>query len=118
MIKRVGRPENARQKALRVERQRQRRKLPHNQYGDQKQAARQRGIEWLFIFQEWFDMWYFSGRWKERGHKRGQYCMMRNGDIGPYSVDNVTIGLTDDNKRDGAYRRHAMEKAAKLYKRA
>ena len=97
---RIYKEETKEKKALRIERQRQRRKLPHNKYGDQKQAAKQRGIKWLFTFQEWFEMWYFSGKWKERGHKHGQYCMTRKGDIGPYSIDNVTIGLTDDNKRE------------------
>ena len=106
--KRITKAETPEKKKLRIERQRQRRKLPHNKYGDQKQAAKQRGIQWLFTFQEWFEMWYFSGKWRERGCGRGQYCMMRNADAGPYSVDNVTIGLADDNKREAIQRKYTV----------
>lgn len=66
-------------------------------YKDHKSNAKRRGIEFLFSFEEWRAMWIGSGKWLLRGRKRGDYCMCRNGDKGPYSTWNVTIKLIEQN---------------------
>lgn len=52
-----------------------------------------RGIPFNLTFNEWWDIWDKSGKYEERGCKRGQYCMSRVGDLGAYEVGNVFIQL-------------------------
>lgn len=63
----------------------------------QKDSAKLRGIEWLMSFEEWLQIWAQSGHLHERGRKKGQYCMARFGDVGPYAIDNVKIILHGAN---------------------
>ena len=60
-----------------------------------------RGVDFLFTFDKWKDWWIATGKWEQRGKLRGQYVMRRHGDVGPYSVDNVFCGVTEENVRDG-----------------
>lgn len=60
-------------------------------------SAKGRGIPFLMSFTEWFDMWWQSGHWHERGCRRGEYCMARYGDKGPYEVGNVRICTVEEN---------------------
>jgi len=62
-----------------------------------RSVAKQRGIEFLFTFEEWIAIWRDSGRWTERGCRKGQYCMARFGDKGPYATGNVRICLVTEN---------------------
>ena len=71
-------------------------------YTQQRCAARKRNIEWLFTFELWWKMWNESGHWLQRGRKKGQYCMARKGDIGPYSVDNVDIVVVSINASEAS----------------
>jgi hypothetical protein len=68
----------------------------------QKDTAKERGIEWLFTFAEWWAMWEASGKWELRGRlkRMGGWEMSRPGDVGPYSVDNVTIVSHRENMAD------------------
>lgn len=74
--------------------------LAKQRYTEQRYIAKQRSIEWLFTFETWWDMWQQSGKWEQRGRKRGQWCMGRRGDTGPYSPDNVDIILVEQNSSD------------------
>jgi hypothetical protein len=60
-------------------------------YNEHKRSAKQRGIPFLLTYDEWLAIWQASGHFDERGKRRGNYCMARFGDAGPYSVDNVRI---------------------------
>lgn len=62
-----------------------------------RNGAHRRNIPFLLSFEEWSDIWQQSGHWDLRGKKKGQYCMSRIGDIGPYAVGNVFIQLSSDN---------------------
>jgi hypothetical protein len=62
-----------------------------------RSVAKQRGISFLFTFDEWITIWRDSGRWAERGYRKGQYCMARFGDKGPYATGNVRICLVTEN---------------------
>jgi hypothetical protein len=72
-------------------------------YNKQKRNALKRKdrngdpIEWLFTFETWLEIWLKSGKWHQRGNRRGQYCMARFGDVGPYSPDNVEIKTVGEN---------------------
>jgi hypothetical protein len=75
-------------------------------YNVQKSKARIRKdrngnpIGWQFTFDEWIDLWVKSGKWSQRGCRRGRYVMARFGDIGPYAPDNVEIKTTDENNSE------------------
>jgi hypothetical protein len=66
-------------------------------YTQQKANATGRGIEFRLTFDEWMAVWAQSGRWSERGKRRGQFVMCRVGDTGVYEVGNVFIGPTQEN---------------------
>jgi len=51
-------------------------------------------------FEEWSELWQASGKWKQRGRRRGQYVMARFGDRGPYEVSNVRICLVAENTNE------------------
>ena len=70
---------------------------PRKAYDDQKRHAETRGIEWLFTYEEWLEMWLVSGRWTERGRGLDQFCMCRFGDEGPYSRRNCFIATGQEN---------------------
>ena len=69
-------------------------------YRRQKNAAKARGIAWCFTFDSWLQVWSKSGRIEERGRGRGKYVMARFGDVGPYSPENVSIILYEQNAKD------------------
>ena len=58
---------------------------------EQRQAAKQRGVEWLLSFPQWLEIWQASGHINERGRRRGQFQMCRSSDIGPYASSTVRI---------------------------
>jgi len=89
-------------------------KLAKKRYVQQRCVAHKRGIDWLFTFESWWQMWQDSGKWAERGRKLGQYCMARKGDIGPYSPDNVEIVTNSKNSSDGNIGRIGSLKGKKL----
>ena len=76
------------------------RKALHKAFMQHRRDAAGRGIDFLLTETEWLTIWINSGHVKERGTKKGCYCMSRHGDSGPYSVDNVFIQLHSQNSRD------------------
>lgn len=71
-----------------------------NQYNIQKQNARRRKVEFNLTYEQWLEVW--GEKISLRGVGRGKYCMARNNDQGPYSIDNVRIILFEDNNREQA----------------
>lgn len=71
-------------------------------YWAQKAQAKHRKVDFNLTFEEWWDIWQQSGKWDERGRKRGQYVMSRCNDSGAYEVGNVFIQTCGDNARDAA----------------
>lgn len=82
---------------LRRRRQKRYWKTPKGCYVIHKNNAKHRGVEWLFDFETWWAKWQRSGKWKERGNKKGQYVMARIGDSGPYSDRNTMIVRSETN---------------------
>ena len=66
-------------------------------YTDHKHHAKQVGVDFLLTFEEWYGIWNDSGKLNQRGIARGEYCMGRFGDIGPYAVGNVRIITVEQN---------------------
>lgn len=64
-------------------------------YHRQKRAAALRGIEWRFTFETWLKWW--GEDLDRRGVRRGQLCMQRFADTGPYSPENTKKGTPQDN---------------------
>jgi hypothetical protein len=62
-----------------------------NKYWTQKACAKRRGIKFNLSFDDWWNIWQQSGKWSDRGCKKGQYVMSRYKDTGPYEVGNVFI---------------------------
>ena len=78
-------------------------KLDRNErhkYACHKSKAKSRGIEFNLTFEEWWDIWQQSGKWEQRGCRKGQYVMSRKNDVGPYAIGNVFIQLQEDNRRE------------------
>jgi hypothetical protein len=75
-------------------------KKPSTIYANSKSNAKARGINFILTFEEWWDIWQQSGKWEERGKRKGQYVMSRKGDTGPYAVKNVFIQSMADNCRE------------------
>lgn len=81
---------------------------PSYAYNQHKSKAQVRNIEWKFTLKTWWKLWEESGKWSERGRGAGKYCMARNGDIGPYSPENVRI-ITNSENAIESYSKHPME---------
>lgn len=62
--------------------------------------ARQRGIPFLLTFEQWAEIWRLSGKWDQRGARKGQYVMARPGDRGAYEVGNVVICRAEENRAE------------------
>ena len=58
-------------------------------------------IEFKLTFEQWWDIWQKSGKWNQRGNKRGQYVMSRKNDLGHYEIGNVEIIESIENVRRG-----------------
>lgn len=69
-------------------------------YSRQRENAKRRGIPWEMSLGQWWGLWKESGQWKNRGIFKGQYCMSRFGDEGPYAPNNVAIIPNADNSRE------------------
>ena len=61
----------------------------------QKKGAKQRGIEFLFTFQEWLDWW--GEDWPKRGVGHDKLQCQRIADKGPYAPWNCRKGYPKDN---------------------
>lgn len=64
-------------------------------YTDHKCRAERRGIEFLLTFAEWWAIW--EPHYDQRGRNKGQFCMCRTLDSGPYAVGNVRIDRVESN---------------------
>lgn len=73
-------------------------------FAEQRRNAKRRGILWQLTFAEWWTLWQESGQWENRGRLRGQFCMSRFGDQGPYALDNIFIQerTANDREREGS----------------
>jgi hypothetical protein len=67
-------------------------------YSQQRNRARERGIEWLFNYETWRAIW--GAKFSLRGRLPYQLCMARNGDTGPYAPNNVILTTNRENNHD------------------
>jgi hypothetical protein len=74
---------------------------PHFQeFWAHRMGAKRRGIEFRFHYSDWLRVWEESGHLHERGCRRGQFVMARDGDRGAYCSSNVKIVLAEQNVAD------------------
>lgn len=76
-------------------------------YASQLVSARKRGIEWLFTFESWWQMW--QPLWHRRGKRAHELCMARFGDAGPYSPTNVRITTNRENHEERERRKRSTQ---------
>jgi hypothetical protein len=78
------------------------RKYPSNQhqfdYNNNKANAKRRGIEWQLTWEEWWHLW--QPYYHLRGRTNGSYQLCRNGDSGPYSINNCYIATREQNRKE------------------
>jgi hypothetical protein len=79
----------------------------------QRNQAKQRGIEWDLSYLEWLAIWQTSGHLFERGRHKGSYQMCRFEDVGPYASSNVRIDRMEANIQEA--HRVRLERQASLY---
>jgi hypothetical protein len=77
-----------------------RRNSPRYKYGAHRRSAKERGIPFLITFEDWDTIWQLSGKWEQRGNRKGQYVMSRPGDKGAYEMGNVVICLAEENRAE------------------
>ena len=73
---------------------------PEYKYRAHRANARARNILFLLTFDQWWELWKQSGKWKKRGWSYGQYVMARPGDQGAYEIGNVIICLAETNRAE------------------
>jgi len=92
---------------------------PKGQFAKHKENARQRGVEFLLTFDQWWSLWEKSGHWKKRGNRKGRYVMSRRNDVGPYAVGNVFIATFSSNicdrNRSIMVKRHTRKTTTVIY---
>ena len=72
-------------------------------YRHHKWEANRRGIDFLFLFDEWVQWWEYNlgPDWQEkRGRKAGQYVMSRYRDTGSYHPSNVQCITASENHKE------------------
>ena len=87
-----------------------RERTPISAFGQQRQSAKHRGIEWKLNLAEWWHIWEISGKWDMRGRGHAGWVMSRYADIGPYAIGNVFIQPADENNREYMTRVHEQHK--------
>lgn len=87
-----------------AEKRKARHTAPRGAYLAQRRMALRRGIEWLFTFETWWEMW--KDLFYLRGRRRDNLCMSRFGDSGPYSPTNVEIIPKHENDRRRELAKH------------
>jgi hypothetical protein len=71
-----------------------------HKYNQANNNAKLRNIPFLLTFNEWQKIWMDSGKWEQRGWRKGQYVMARFGDKGAYEIGNVRVCLAEENRAE------------------
>lgn len=88
-------------------------RTPKGRFYQQKCTAKQRGIEFLLTFEEWWTVW--EPHWNERGGQNGdKLCMCRHGDSGAYELNNIFIATNRENNKDVNGKSGLYDSAAKI----
>jgi hypothetical protein len=72
------------------------------EYNAHKNRAKRYGIPFELEYWEWLQIWQDSGHMHERGKRKGEWCMARTGDTGPYAIGNVRIARCESNHAEAA----------------
>ena len=92
---------------------------PKGQYAKHKENARRRGIDFELTFDQWWAIWEKSGRWNNRGNRKGRYVMSRLNDVGPYAIGNVFIATFSSNvcdrNRSVVVKKHTAKTTTVIY---
>lgn len=70
-------------------------------YLQHKANAKQRGLEFEFTFEEWWEIW--EPHFHNRGRNKGMLQMCRTRDEGGYTPGNVRIDTVESNRREAKH---------------
>ena len=85
------------------------------EYHMQRAAAKHRGIDWQFTYDEWIEWW--GEDIINRGRSSSNFVMARHNDVGPYHPSNVRKALLTENSSEankGKLRPRTAEHQAKI----
>jgi len=74
--------------------------IAKKKYIQQAHRARNRGIEFIITFEEWYQWWLDQGIDKNLHYGKftgDTKCMCRKGDVGPYSLENIYCDIARNN---------------------
>jgi hypothetical protein len=84
---------------------------PLRRFQQHRANAKGRSIPFRLSFKQWLKIWTDSGQLENSGKYKGQYCMARFGDKGPYVVGNVRIISVEQNHKELRHTDENKEKA-------
>lgn len=70
-------------------------------------------VKFLLSFDEWWAIWQASGKFAQRGRRKGDYVMSRVNDVGHYELGNVFIQTHSKNVADANTLYSQIRRAAK-----
>lgn len=76
-------------------------RLARKRFNGKRASSKQRGIPFLFTFDEWLAWWLATGRYDEYGHR---WVMARIGDRGAYEPGNVVCKAGAQNALEASIR--------------
>ncbi len=79
-------------------------------YLSHRWRAKRLNISWHFNYVQWCRKWLESGKWKQRGPYKEQYCMARCGDKEPYSYENTKIITQSENVKERKFSPESLRK--------
>lgn len=85
-------------------------KSKYGKYVDQKNTAKQRGVEWRLTYEEWRSWW--GKDFAKRGKGVGKLVMARHDDCGPYAIGNIYKATFSANCIDRERWKRAAKRAA------
>lgn len=95
-------------------------KVARHRYGVHKAGSKARNIDFNLTFEEWYSWWIENGVDKNIPNSSlsgDQPCMSRNGDTGPYSLDNIYYSTRRENviySRKNRYYNNGTSKCKKI----
>ena len=62
-----------------------------NKYFAERSRALRMGVDFTIPFDDWLKIWQDSGKFDQRGGKKGQYVLSRIDNTKPYEIGNIII---------------------------
>lgn len=87
---------------------------PKHRYNQHRLRAKNSGIEFALTFEQWWELW--EPHWSKRGRGAQDMCMCRRHDKGGYTLGNVRIATTRENRHEAAMERKVSRSQKRYYR--